>query len=329
MRALWLLALIGCGAGPAIRLDPLQARAEGVDRLQVYVAGTSDPVFGETTREGDVLIFRPRFPFKPGTSYRVVAGDVEQTFLLPAPPPGPSTELLRLYPTSSVLPENQLKFYLQFSGPMSRGELYRRVQLFEGGRQVQRPFLELGEELWDRGAIRVTLLFDPGRIKSGLVPREEEGPALEAGKSYELVIDGGWPDAEGRPLREGHRKAFKVEGPDTTPPNASTWIWSKPRAGTTLPLILQFPEPLDAGLLARVLVVEGMEGRVEIDREETRWSYFPSKPWKAGPQTLVVETLLEDRAGNSLERPFEVDVIRPAEGRLQPKTLRLPFSVAE
>lgn len=329
MRALWLFALVGCGAGPAIRLDPLQVRAEGVDRLEVYVAGATDPVFGESTREGDVLIFKPRYPFKPGTSYRIVAGGVERTLLLPAPPPGPPTALRKVYPTSNVMPENQLKFYLHFSGPMSKGELYRRVQLFEGGRKVQRPFLELGEELWDRSATRVTLLFDPGRIKSGLVPREEEGPALEAGKSYELVIDGAWPDAEGRPLREGYRKSFKVEGPDTTQPHPSNWKWSPPRAGTALPLTIQFPEPLDAGLLARVLVVEGVEGTVEIDREETRWRFFPAAPWKGGAQALVVDTILEDRAGNSLDRPFEVDVVRPAEGRLEPKTIRLPFIVPE
>src|SRR5206468_10702471 len=96
--------------------------------------------------------------------------------------------------------------YLHFSAPMSRGEVYRRVRLLgEGDRPVDRPFLEIGEELWDPDGTRLTLLFDPGRIKRGLVPRKEEGPILEEGRAYTLVVDPAWPDAQGRPLRQGYR----------------------------------------------------------------------------------------------------------------------------
>jgi hypothetical protein len=324
MRALWLLALAGCGTGPAITLDPSQARAEGVDTLRVYVVGASDPVFGEASREGNALVFRPRYPFRRGVPYRVVAGDVERVLTLPAPET-PRTSLLRVYPTRDVLPENQLKFYLHFSGPMARGEVYRRVSLYEGSRKVDLPFLELGEELWDRENRRVTLLFDPGRIKSGLVPREEEGPALEKGKTYTLVVDGAWLDAASRPLEASFRKTFRVAEPDATQPDPKTWAWKIPKAGTREPLELTFPEPLDAGLLARVLVVEGVDGDVQLDREETVWRFTPKAPWKAGAHALVVDTVLEDLAGNSLERKFEVDVVRPTERRLEAKTLRLPF----
>ena len=45
-----------------------------------------------------------------------------------------------VYPTAERLPENQLKFYLHFSAPMSRGEAYRRVQLLdEKGKAVELP----------------------------------------------------------------------------------------------------------------------------------------------------------------------------------------------
>lgn len=325
MRFLGLLALAGCGAGPAISLDPSQARAEGVDTLRVYVDGAADPVFGQVERDGRALVFRPSYPFRRGVPYRVVAGDVERVITLPAPDPGPRTSITRVYPTADVLPENQLKFYLHFSGPMPKGEVYRRVSLLEGGRKVELPFLEVGEELWDREARRVTLLFDPGRIKSGLVPREEEGPALARGKTYTLAVDGGWPDVHGRPLVAGFRKTFKVGPPDETQPDPKTWTWTLPKGGTREPLTLSFPEPLDAGLLARVLAVEGVEGEVELDRAETVWRFTPKAPWKSGAHALLVDTVLEDLAGNSLERPFEVDVVRPTERRLAPKLLKLPF----
>lgn len=329
MRFWPLLLAAGCAAGPAFGPDPSgTVRAPGAQSLQVFVEGSDVPLLGETRREGADLVFAPRFPFKPGVRYRVVVDGAARAFALPAPPPGPSTELVTVYPTSDVLPENQLKFYLQFSAPMARGEAYRRVALLEGGRRkVELPFLEIGEELWDRSGTRLTLLFDPGRIKSGLKPREEEGPALENGKSYVLVVDAGWLDAAGRPLKAEHRKAFRVGPADETQPDPKRWALDVPRAGTSDPLALRFDEPLDAGLLARVLAVEGLDGRVEIDQGETRWRFFPAAPWKAGAHAVVVDVILEDRAGNNLERPFEVDVVRPVEPRLSSTLLRLPFRV--
>ena len=65
------------------------------------------------------------------------------------------------------------------------------------------PFLELDEELWSPDGTRFTLIFDPGRIKRGLKPREEVGPVLEAGKSYSLVIDRRLARRIGKPARGG------------------------------------------------------------------------------------------------------------------------------
>ncbi len=325
------LLTAGCAAGPAFGPDPSGAvRAPGASSLAVYVEGSEVPLLGSSRREGGDLVFEPRFPFRPGQRYRAVVDGLPRSFEIPALPPGPPTSLLRVYPSRDVLPENQLKFYLHFSAPMARGEAYRRVALLEGGRRkVELPFLEIGEELWDRSGTRLTLLFDPGRIKSGLRPREEEGPALEKGKTYALVVDAAWPDAAGRPLREGFRKAFRVEAPDETQPDPKTWTWTLPKAGSRDPLVLDFPEPFDAALLARVLAVDGVPGAITLDRQETRWAFTPAEPWTSGPHALVVDTLLEDLAGNSLERPFEVDVIRPAERRIEPKSIRLPFTIAD
>ena len=69
---------------------------------------------------------------------------------------------------------------------MSRGEVYRRVRLVGEQGDVDLPFLELGEELWDPEGRRLTLLFDPGRIKRGLKPREDAGQILQPGKRYAL-----------------------------------------------------------------------------------------------------------------------------------------------
>ena len=61
------------------------------------------------------------------------------------------------------------------------------------------PLLELDQELWDREGQRLTVLFDPGRIKRGVLPRDEVGSALFEGSAYTLVIDSKWHDANGAP----------------------------------------------------------------------------------------------------------------------------------
>src|SRR5262249_10274078 len=128
-----------------------------------------------------------------------------------------TTVVEKIYPSGDKLPENQLRFYLHFSAPMSRNGAYSHIKLLdEKGKEVASPFLELGEELWDPGVKRFTLLLHPGRIKRGLKPREELGPILEEGKRYTLVIAADWSDAEGNLLKAGVRKSFAVGPPDET-----------------------------------------------------------------------------------------------------------------
>src|SRR5262249_16285899 len=132
-------------------------------------------------------------------------------FSIPKSSASPTTVIQQIYPTANKLPENQFRFYIHFSAPMSRGEAYQHIQLLTAaGKPVEQAFLELNEELWDPEMRRLTLLFHPGRVKKGLQPREELGPILEEGKSYTLVIDSKWTDAKGNPLKESFRKAFKV-----------------------------------------------------------------------------------------------------------------------
>ena len=48
-------------------------------------------------------------------------------------------------------------------------------------------------------------------------------------------------------------------------------------------------------------------GSVEVSEGETHWQFTPEKPWQAGAFDLVVDTSLEDLAGNTIGRPFKVD----------------------
>src|SRR6185369_17474733 len=114
-------------------------------------------------------------------------------------------------------------------------------------------FLEIGEELWDGTGTRLTLLFDPGRVKTGLKPREEFGPVLEAGKGYRLVIDKVFRDANNRPLVQNFEKRFTVGPMIETAVDPQQWKIESPASSMRQPLTIVFPRSLDRALLMRMI----------------------------------------------------------------------------
>jgi hypothetical protein len=331
-------------------LADLQGAAARQEVFALYVEKggkrTGQPaVLGDWRMADGVLRFSPRFPLAPGVRYRAVldlsrlpghsgAGVIEEVVGLPKPKPAQATVVEHVYPSADTLPENQLKFYLHFSAPMSRGEAYEHVRLLdEKGKVIERAFLELEQELWDPVGKRFTLFIDPGRIKRGLKPREDLGPVLEAGRGYVLVIDTGWEDAQGNRLGKEYRKDFRAVTADETTPDPKTWKIQAPRAGTRTPLTVALGEPLDHALLHRLVWVRDAAGRkvagavAVTDREKT-WSFTPAEPWAAGRYELTADTRLEDLAGNSIGRPFEVDVFHRVEREVKAETVGVPFRVA-
>src|SRR5205823_2999362 len=129
--------------------------------------------------------FTPQFALRPGTKYQAhsfyqarlpIASPAARKldFKIPARTPAEPTRVTAIYPSASTLPENQLRFYIHFSAPMAAGHAYEHVKLLKAnGEVVSRAFLEIGEELWDGSGQRLTLLFDPGRVKKGLSPRAQ------------------------------------------------------------------------------------------------------------------------------------------------------------
>jgi hypothetical protein len=325
------IAVVGLSAETLAELADARLDRNAWQRiLAVYVdAGDSPttlPVHGDYSVQDSRLIFTPQFPLKPGLAYRAVFDAnalpngsnrdheslVETKLQVPGPLRGQKTFVEAIYPSGDVLPENLLKFYIHFSAPMSRGGSYRHMQLLDAaGAPVEAPFLELAEELWDASGKRLTLLLDPGRVKQGLKPHEEVGRALAQGNAYMLLIGDTWQDAQGLRLAHEHRKQFHVVRADTGQPDAKQWRLRLPGAGTRQPLIVELNEPLDHALLQHAIRVSDstksvLEGRVEVVEQETEWHFHPEKSWVAGTHQLLVDGMLEDRAGNSIGRPFEV-----------------------
>jgi hypothetical protein len=305
------------------------------------------PMSGSYRVRSGVIRFEPQFPLERGVTYKAVfrvdriSGSAEgagpkvmvSTFRLPTNQSNPTTVVSQVYPSAGVLPENLLKFYIHFTAPMSRGRIYDHIHLREEtGKEIELPFLEIDEELWDSALTRLTLFIDPGRIKRGVRPLEEVGPALEAGKRYRLVIDRAWQDGTGNPLKEGFQKTFEVGPPDRDPPDPAHWKIHPPKPETREPLTLTFPESLDHALAQRVIRVTGeggepLEGKTALEDQERRWIFRPVLPWQRGSYKLVVETTLEDLAGNNIGKQFEVDVFERVQRRLATPVVKLPFEI--
>ncbi len=105
------------------------------------------------------------------------------------------------------------------------------------------------------------------------------------------------------------------------------WRIASPREGTTEPLVVTFPRPLDYALLQRTVKVAGVAGKIAVARDETEWRFTPDTPWIAGAHELIVETTLEDLAGNRVGRPFDVDTFHEVTRQIETPTVSVPFRI--
>lgn len=250
-----------------------------------------------------------------------------------APPKQVGVAPVAIYPTADALPANHLKFYLVFPEPMREGIFLNHCRLLDArGREVPEPFRET--ELWSADGRRLTLWLHPGRQKTGVNLNVELGPALREDGHYRLVISGQWSTARGTPLGRDSVKSFIAAAPDRTQPNLDRWQILLPRAKLREPLLVRFDEPLDWALLHSKFRVERADGTpvaggIKVGRGERTWTFTPDEPWRAGDYRLAVDVVMEDLAGNSLLRPFEVDLSKPAPAPQPiPPTRHIPFAVA-
>ena len=188
-----------------------------------------------------------------------------------------------------------------------------------------------GEELWDPSFRRLTMTFDPGRIKRGLTSNQTIGPPITEGRRYRLVIDRGWPDARGVPMLQGFTKSF-VGGPaDRTPPDPAGWRIIAPAKETTNPLALDFPAPMNYSLLLRMIRVthaqKNVAGKITLDHHEAEWRYTPDSPWQAGDYQLAIDTGIEDLAGNHIGAAFDIDIFEKVSKTIERKSINLPFTI--
>lgn len=355
------ISFVGKGTPTAIEVRGLPAHDQRLlstpelsneqwrDVLRVEVSGSSGTaVAGSYTVGSNAVRFTPMFGFDGGRTFvakfdasRIPGADpaeswrrpLERTFTVPAPVAARTTTVRQVYPGGGVVPENMLRFYIEFSAPMGRGEALENMHLLaDDGTEVVDPFLPVEADLWNADRTRFTLFFDPGRVKRGIKPNRDMGRALVSGRRYTLIVRDRWLDGLGQPLKEEYRHTFTAGPAEEAALETASWRIAAPAAGTRDPVTVTFPKALDHGLLRRALGITKVglpdaapevRGDAHIEGNETRWVFTPREPWSPGPYALVVLTLLEDPAGNRIGRAFEV---RRAESDAK-TSAQIPFTV--
>jgi len=199
---------------------------------------------------------------------------------------------------------------------MSEGQTLQHVDAIDGtGDPIVGAILPGEYELWDVAHTCLTILFDPARIKRGLVAHRELGYPLEAGGSFQLVVDKDFRDAQGLPLRSGAAQRYAVGDDERRRVEPGSWEQRVPAVGTNNTLQILFPRPLDHALLSRCVHVvdpdgHRLEGTASVGPEERSWEFRPNVAWGRGEHHLVVDAVAEDLAGNSVRRVFDRDLDR-------------------
>jgi hypothetical protein len=330
-------------AGGAFHAGPwggASPRGGWADVLKVYAS--EDPaapaLLGAYARDGATVVFTPRFPPAPALRLRAVyqppIGKPVVAWFggVPEPERLPTTRVLSVTPSAAVWPENILRLYVSFSAPMRIGEAWEHIRMLDAdGRPMGGLFVEIDQELWDPAGQRLTVLFDPARIKRGLVDHINEGPPLGLGERCTLEIDAFWRDAEGALLAEPFTKTIEVGPPLRSALDPGAWRLTPP-ATPADPLVVEAPHPLDAALARRAFTVRRGETtidcEVELEQNETRLVIQPERPWEKGAHVLMADPVLEDICGNRIGRPFDIDRADPAQADAEAHGAELPFEVS-
>jgi hypothetical protein len=342
------LFLAACGAAePALTYSDGVVRASGwsgpapVDGWEsVLVVRASDDdsapaMLGDYVEHGGVVTFTPRFAPTPGVplhaTFHVKHSTLEATFGEPAKALGATTTVAHLYPSTDEWPENTLKMYLTFSAPMARGEAYEHIRVLDDqGRAIIEPFVEIEQELWDASGTRLTVLFDPGRIKRGLVDNEESGPPLVAGRKVTIEVDPSWRDATGAPLAATFSRVISVTEAVRDGVRPERWTVAAPQSADAN-LVVRFDRPLDHALAQRAISVtrDGgrLPGRVALEDDERVWRFTPDQAWAPGDYFIAVDGVLEDLAGNRPGKLFDVDTMDASQSTEATPVTAIPFKV--
>jgi hypothetical protein len=160
---------------------------------------------------------------------------------------------------------------------------------------------------------------------------QSHGTADREGKRYTLAIDREWRDANGVSMIAPFMKTFRGGLPmGGVTPRSEGLDDHDAAGGSRDPLVVNLGRPMNYTLLQRMLKVSGPRGEVAgtlRSRERNRVALHARRSVARGRYRLVVDTSLEDLAGNKIGQPFDIDVFDRVTERITSSTTTLPFEI--
>ena len=163
----------------------------------------------------------------------------------------------------------------------------------------------------------------------------EAGYAAARGRHRSsVVVDAGFADADGRPLAAGAfpplrrrpRRPRTASSPRRGISGAAARGTARTRSSCASTV------PLDHALLHHCLAVVDGDGSAcpgpapPCPTAKRAWEFTPDAPWPRARHQLIVDTTLEDLAGNSVARVFDRDLADPDHAPLAADHLTLDFT---
>ncbi|MEM9335423.1 MAG: hypothetical protein AAGA33_11280 [Pseudomonadota bacterium] len=222
-----------------------------------------------------------------------------------------------IYPTANVLPDNLLRFYVYFPRQMSGQVGASDLMLLDAdGEPVTNALLATTYELWSPDRRRLTVLLDPGRVKTGLYANDTLGRPLINGRRYTIQVPGDLSDSAGCLLGTTTTHSFTAGPTDKATPAPSTWQLKVPRAGSKDALQVDLGSPHDHLSMAyRIRVIDHngalVAGRISLSDNEHVWQFMPRDDWSHSSYRISVDPRLEDLAGNRPGVRFDRDINVP------------------
>ena len=288
------------------------------DYLSVFVKNdkeeySSNAVQGRHIIEGDYLVFAPYFPFEIGMTYVVRTNNMDtdgeysyQSFEVGKKEVVEKAAVVSIFPSANELSENLLRFYLYFNTPMKKGQALKHIKLVDAqGNIDNHAFMEFKQELWSPDGKRLTILFDPGRIKRGVSTNMELGPALLEGSKYQLTISDTWQDVYGQELLVNTTKEFVVTKAYRQSIKVDELEIQIPETDSEEKLSIHFDRIMDHALIQSMIQIKDENEKViagywQTSEDEKMVQFIPENPWQKGTYQIIMDSRLEDVAGNNL-----------------------------
>jgi hypothetical protein len=189
-----------------------------------------------------------------------IAGSVLQSS------PSEAIERLKISfePEAETIPANTLRMYFMFDRP-ARGLVHQSEVKLVGpdGSEIKNAFMDFGQELWSPEGKRLTVFFDPGKIKRDVEAEGDAVSPLKEGKSYQIKL-------------ADYAHSFQVSPPVRERLNPKIWKVIEPSSSSSQ-LEIKFDRVID--LPADFRTIDKLRDWLPIRREQCAKRVFRKSRW--------------------------------------------------